>query len=203
MADSLRDQLLKSGLVQKLKAQARPAERPPARGPKPDRASTQSTSPRPGTATPSGKPQADRGQRVRPQRSQEEIDLARAYALRDRAEREEREQVKRDAEQRAREKAERKQKLAALLKDRSLNLADADVARHFQHGEKIRRVYCSAAQLLALNKGELVVVQHLGRYLLVTGETGEQVRLISPEALVLVCDPDAPAEDDIPPDLIW
>ncbi|MEO8010495.1 MAG: DUF2058 family protein, partial [Dokdonella sp.] len=133
----------------------------------------------------------------------EEFDLARAYALRDRAEREEREKQKRDAEQRAKEKAERKHKLAALLKDRSLNHADADVARHFPHGDRIRRIYCTAEQLVVLNKGELVVVQHLGRYLLVTHEIGEQVRAISPEACVLVCDPDALAEDDIPPDLIW
>jgi len=29
------------------------------------------------------------------------------------------------------------------------------------------------------------------------------VRAISAEALVLLCDPDAPTEDDIPADLIW
>lgn len=204
MADSLRDQLLKSGLVQKLKAEARPPERSPARGPNPARAASQGKAQQQRKPQQQNKQPANDGQRpARPQRSQEEIDLARAYALRDRAERDEREKAKRDAEQRVKEKAERKQKLAALLKDRSLNLADAEVARHFQHGDKIRRVYCSAEQLVALNNGELVVVQHLGRYLLVTSETGEQVRAISPEALVLVCDPDAPVEDDIPPDLVW
>lgn len=46
-----------------------------------------------------------------------EMDLAHAYGLRERSDREEREQQKKQAELRAREKAERKQKLAELLAD--------------------------------------------------------------------------------------
>ena len=194
MADSLRDQLLKSGLVQKLKAQARPVERAPVR-PQPVAKAYPQQKKKPAQQNPPRGP--------RPPRSQEEIDLARAYALRDRADREQRDQEKQQAEQRAREKSERKQKLAALLNGKSLNRQEADVARHFPHGDKIRRVYCTAEQLVELNRGALAVAQHLGRYLLVTREVGEQVREISPEALVLLCDPDAPAEDDIPADLIW
>jgi uncharacterized protein YaiL (DUF2058 family) len=203
MADSLRDQLLKTGLVQKLKAEARDA-RPPERPQGQQGRGKDSRPPNPGPRT--QKPQAQRPQvqkPPRPPRSQEEIDLARAYALRDRAEREQRESEKKQAEQRAKEKAERKQKLNALLAGKSLNRQEADVARHFPHGDKIRRVYCTPEQLIQVNAGELAVVQHLGRYLLVTSEVGEQVRVISAEALVLLCDPNAPAEDDIPADLIW
>lgn len=189
MADSLRDQLLKSGLVQKLKADAResrPAERKP-RVENPKHRSERKPS--------KGAPKDSR--------SREEIDLARAYGLRDRAEREEREREKKEAEARAKEKAERKQKLAALLDGKALNKSDADIARHFPHGEKIRRVYCTAEQLTEVNAGALAVVQYRGRYLLVSRDVGEQARAISPESLVLLCDPDAPAEDDIPKDLIW
>lgn len=190
MADSLRDQLLKTGLVQKLKADARESrsaerpKRPPGAG--------RPVSGRPSAA---GKP--------RDMRSQEDIDLARAYSLRDRAEREQREAEKKLAEQRAREKAERKQKLAALLDGKALNTQDADIARHFPHGDKIRRVYCTAAQLTGVNAGTLAVVQYRGRYLLVARDIGEQVRDINPEALILLADPDAPGEDDIPADLVW
>ncbi|HQV72853.1 MAG: DUF2058 family protein [Xanthomonadales bacterium] len=186
MADSLRDQLLKSGLVQKLKAQPQPVARP-QRPPNKSRADA-------GMAKPASPKAA---------RSQEEIDLARAYGLRDRAERAERDREKQQAEQRAREKADRKQKLAALLADKALNKVDAEIARHFPHGEKICRVYCTADQLVEVNAGQLGVVQYRGRYLLVTREVAEQVRAISAEALVLLCDPDAPTEDDIPADLIW
>lgn len=194
MADSLRDQLLKSGLVQKLKAEARPVERTPVRA-------QSLANARPPQKKNPAQQNSPRG--PRPPRSQEEIDLARAYALRDRADREQRDQEKQQAEKRAREKSERKQKLATLLNGKSLNRQEADVPRHFPHGDKIRRVYCTAEQLVELNRGALAVAQHLGRYLLVTREVGEQVRGISPEALVLLCDPDAPAEDDIPADLIW
>ena len=186
MADSLRDQLLKSGLVSKLKAEAKPANRPP----------------RPAGKKRSGSRPPAAGN-AKSARNQEEIDLARAYGLRDRAEREQRDLEKRQAEQRAREKAERKQKLAALLGGKSLNKDDAEIARHFPHGEKIRRVYCTAEQLTQLNAGEIAVVQQRGRYLLVTREVGEKVGEISAEALVLLCDPNAPTDDDVPADLIW
>lgn len=189
MADSLRDQLLKSGLVQKLRSEARPVERP-VRPARPDKKA------RPSGAGP-GKP------RPNSNRSQEEIDLARAYGLRDRAEREQRELEKKQAEQHAREKAERKQKLAALLADKALNKPDADIARHFPHGDKIRRVHCTAEQLAEVNSGALAVVQYRGRYLLVSREIGLKAGETSPEALILLCDPDAPPEDDVPQDLVW
>ena len=189
MADSLRDQLLKSGLVQKLRSEARPIERPvrPARQENKGRP----TAFKPGTA------------KQRAKGSSEEMDLARAYGLRDRAEREQRDLEKKQAEQRAREKAERKQKLAALLADKALNKEDADIARHFPHADKIHRVYCTAEQLTDVNKGNLAVVQYRGRYLLVTREIGLKAGEISPEALILLSDPDAPSEDDVPDDLVW
>lgn len=192
MADSLRDQLLKTGLVQKLKADARaaaPAE-PKRRPPQ-----TKPSAPKPGA-------HADGAAKSAP-RSRDEMDLARAYALRDRAEREQREQEKRAAEQRAREKAERKRKLAALLDGQGLNDKDADVARNFPHGDKIKRVYCTPVQLDAINAGELGVVQHLGRYLIVPRALAESVREASPEALVLLCEPGGDGDDDVPADLTW
>ena len=196
MADSLRDQLLKSGLVQKLRVEARETKPAGARVNQGGKAR--------GAGKPkgAGKPDSNAGKPGSP-RSQEEIDLARAYGLRDRAERQQREKEKKEAEQRAREKAERKQKLAALLDGKALNKADAELPRHFQHGDKIKRVYCTTEQLAELNSGALAVVQYRGRYLLVTREIAEQTRTISPEALALICDPNAPADDDIPADLIW
>ncbi|MDR3385575.1 MAG: DUF2058 family protein [Rudaea sp.] len=183
MADSLRDQLLKSGLVQKFKSETRP-ERPsrqpqPVRAPKPPRVSA---------------PRAP---------ANSDVDLARAYALRARQEKDERERIQREAESAAREKKERKQKLAAVLDGKALNSAEADVPRHFPHGNKIRRVYCTPDQLSRLNRGELAVVQLAGRYLLVHREIANQAHEIQAESLVLLCDPDAPGEDDVPADLVW
>lgn len=203
MADSLRDQLMKTGLVQKLRTEARdarPPERPQAQ--QQNRGKGQRP-PNPSAQKPQGARPQHQNKPPRPPRSQEEMDLARAYALRDRAEREQRDEEKRQAEQRAKEKAERKQKLNALLANKALNKQDAEVARHFPHGDKIRRVYCTPEQLVELNNGELAVVQHLGRYLIVSKEIGEQVREIAPAGLILLVDPNEPTEDDIPADLIW
>jgi len=181
MADSLRDQLLKSGLVQKLKAEAKP-ERP-----------AQKKLPPPHQSKPQRAPQPERS----------EPDLASAYAQRARQEREERERAQREAERIAREKKERKQKLQTLLESKALNTADADKPRHFPHGNKIRRVYCTQDQLAQLNRGELAVVQLAGRYILVTRDVAMQAQAIQAEALVLLCDPNAPADDDVPADLMW
>ena len=172
MSESLRDQLLKSGLARALKAEPR------ARPAKP--------------------------QRPVAKRERAEIDLARAYAIRDSTERAERQRLQREAEQRAREKKERKQRLASLLNGKAQNAADADIPRHFPHANKIRRVYVSAEQLPRLNGGELGVVQLAGRYLLVASEVAKAAREIDADALVLLCDPVTQnAEDDVPSDLIW
>jgi len=231
MSDSLRDQLLKSGIVKKRPAEAPERKPGPAhgQGPRndpganarsgparnagsapPNRGSRPAGAARPGAphkprpqTGPGGQPAQRAAGPAKPARTPEENDLARAYALRARLEREERERAQREAERVAREKKERKQKLAALLDGKSLNSNDADLPRHFPHGNKIRRVYCTAEQLKRLNLGELAVVQLAGRYLLVERAIALEAQSIQPESLVLLCDPNAPAEDDIPADLVW
>ncbi|WP_313919657.1 DUF2058 family protein [Tahibacter sp.] len=206
MADSLRDQLLKSGLVQKLKAETRPEPVRTSSGKPANRPGEKPAAARPGGGKPThGKPPAARGSPANTSRpsSGGEPDLAQAYALRARSEREERERVQREAEQKAREKRERKEQVARLLNGKALNVADAEHARHFEHGGKIRRVYCTQEQLVAVNRGEIAVVQQNGRYLLVLADIAQQVKAASAEALVLLVDPNAPVEDDVPADLIW
>jgi uncharacterized protein YaiL (DUF2058 family) len=87
-----------------------------------------------------------------------------------------------------------------------LNKADADQPRNFAYAGKIRRVYVDAAQLLALNAGQLGVVQQGGRYLLVTCEVARQVQAIDPHHLALLVDPAEAAtvaDDGVPDDLMW
>ncbi len=206
MADSLRDQLLKSGLVQKLKPEPRPEPVRTSSGKPPNRPGDKPAAVRPGGSKPAqGKPPAAPCRPASASRSPSgaEPDLAQAYALRARSEREERERAQREAEQKAREKRERKEQLARLLNGKALNVADAEHARHFEHGGKIRRVYCTQDQLAAVNGGEIAVVQQNGRYLLVAADIAQQVKAASADALVLLVDPNAPVDDDVPADLIW
>jgi len=194
MSESLRDQLLKSGLAKQLKPETTPAPKAPP--PKHHHQAKHAQRPQP------PRPQHPRPEQPRPPKK-DDVDLARAYAIRAKAERDEREAAQREAERVAREKKERKTKLTALLNGKALNHADADVPRHFPHGNKIRRVYCTKEQLEKLNKGELAVVQLAGRYMLVDKDIALQAQAIQAESLVLLCDPNAPADDDVPADLVW
>ncbi|MHB1057209.1 MAG: DUF2058 domain-containing protein [Rhodanobacter sp.] len=193
MADSLRDQLLKSGIVKQVQPDRtreakRPAQAPPGRH-----------------ARKGGKPHAPAPAARGSGQSQQDIDLAKAYALRAQTEARERKQVEQEAAEQARLRRERKQKIQQLLDGKALNKADADQPRNFEYGGKIRRVHVDASQLAALNAGELGVVQQGGRYLLVSREIAEQVRGIDPHLLALLVDPGAAGagDDGVPDDLMW
>ncbi|MGN6091655.1 MAG: DUF2058 family protein [Luteibacter jiangsuensis] len=224
MAESLRDQLLKSGLVKEVPEEKRKSA-PPSR---PGSGGSASGQPYAGNRPKHGKPQGGRpGQGGKPQgsgnphgkggrpqqgakaaqapRKDGEIDLAKAYAIRAQKEATERKQAEAQAAEQARLRKERKRKVEELLKGKALNLADADQVRHFPYGDKIRRVYVDAKQLAALNAGELGVVQQGGRYLVVEKTVIEELRGIAPEFIALLVDPNAVNESDdgVPDDLMW
>lgn len=213
MSNSLRDQLLGLGFKDAPKPAARP--KPDARKPQ---------------AGPGGKPAhagkpAHHGRQAQPGRpqprphnpqqqkkqSREDIDLAKAYAIRAQKEKDERIEAERLKQEEARLRREAKAKLEAFLKDKALNAADAEHVRHFEYGGKIKRVHVTAEQLKALNAGELGVVQMNGRYLLVDAATLAEAEAIFAQAVALKVDPDAPAQDDpyadpmyqVPDDLVW
>jgi uncharacterized protein YaiL (DUF2058 family) len=192
MADSLRDQLLKSGIVKQVQQdRVREDTRAASKGGKP--------APRNAKAS----PQSKNASRL-PRRDQSEIDLAKAYALRAQTEANERKRIEQEAAEQARLRRERKLKIQQLLEGNVLNKADADQPRNFQYGDKIRRVYVNAEQLHALNAGELGVVQQAGRYLLVSRTIAEQVRDIDPHQLALMVDSTSGVDDDgVPDDLMW
>ncbi|MEG3191158.1 DUF2058 family protein, partial [Lysobacter sp. D1-1-M9] len=156
---------------------------------------------RPGPARPGqGKP-----------RSREDIDLAKAYAIRAQREKDERIAAEKARQEEARQRREARAKLAELVNGKTLNAADAEIARHFPYGGKIKRIHVTPAQLKSLNAGELGVLQMDGRYLLVTAELLAQAEQVFAPAVALKVDPDAPAEDDpyadpqyqVPDDLVW
>src|SRR5690606_10614916 len=92
-------------------------------------------------------------------RTREDIDLAKAYAIRAQREKDERIAEEKAKQEAARERREARAKLAELVKGKGLNAADADIARHFPYGGKIKRIHVTADQLRALNAGELGVLQ--------------------------------------------
>lgn len=157
---------------------------------------------------PRGPAQGKGGQKPR---TREDIDLAKAYAIRSQREKEERIAAEAAKQEEARKRREARAKVTELVKDKSLNAADAEIARHFPYGGKIKRIYVTAEQLKALNSGDLGVLQLDGRYLLVDKALVMQAQEIFPPAVALLVDPNAPAEDDpyadpmyqVPDDLVW
>jgi uncharacterized protein YaiL (DUF2058 family) len=231
MSDTLRDQLLGLGFKPAPSASQPPkagrpehkTERRPER--KPERNDRKQGTPpvrhgRGQAATnkaathkdgPSPRPAGHRKPGGKPPRSSGEIDLAKAYAIRAQREKDERIEAERLKQEEARLRREAKARLEALLKDKALNDPDAEIARHFPYGGKVKRIYVNETQLKALNAGELGVVQQNGRYLLVTAETLTQAEAVFAPSVALKVDPDAPVTEDpyadpqyqVPDDLVW
>lgn len=234
MTHNLRDQLLGLGFKPAPKPERKPeAAHDTSRRPELGRPGLQAAgkpSSNPGSTKPSSRPHPagpprqhappKRGSRTGPPqrhgdggkpRTQEDIDLAKAYAIRAQREKDERIAAEQARQEEARLRREARTRLAEVVKDKGLNAADAEIARHFPYGGKIKRIYVTPAQLKALNAGELGVLQMEGRYVLVTAELLAQAEAIFPPAVALKVDPNAPAEDDpyadplyqVPDDLVW
>jgi len=228
MSDTLRDQLLGLGFKPAPKPDKPPrpaAKDATAASPRPPYPQKpQSARPgqrRPHDARPQdGKPLANKPQTSKPKapgrhagrpRSQQDIDLAKAYAIRAQKEKQERIDAEREKQEAARLRREAKARFAEFVKDKALNDPNADIARHFDYGGKIKRVYVTEAQLKTLNSGELGVAQLDGRYLLLPSAVLAEAETIFPAAIALKVDPDAPAGDDpyadpqyqVPDDLVW
>ena len=211
MSDTLRDQLLGLGFKPAPKPERPGGKKPsgphgkPTHG-KPAHARQGESGANKPQQRPPHKPGAKPGARQR-----EDMDLAKAYAIRAQREKDERIAAEAAKQEEARKRREARAKLTELVKDKSLNAADADIARHFPYGGKIKRIYVTAEQLKALNAGELGVLQLDGRYVLVSIELIAQAEEIFPAAIALKVDPNAPAEDDpyadpqyqVPDDLVW
>ena len=226
MSDSLRDQLLGLGFKPAPKPEPQKnSGRKPERRPeqKPDQRRPQSQARRPegqqqrkphsGQGKPGSRPSPLQAspKHASPPRSREDIDLAKAYAIRAQREKDERIEAERLKQEEARLRREAKAKLAELLAGKALNDPAAEIARHFDYGGKIKRIHVNAEQLKALNAGELGVVQLDGRYLLVTAEVLALAEATFAPAVALKVDPTAPAADDpyadplyqVPDDLVW
>jgi len=208
----IRDQLLNLGFKAPT-PERRPAPRKDAGGrPRPPQPPAAA---RKGTAAPGRGPRRDdAGARTAApprRRAASEMDLGKAFALRAQQEKRERIEAEQRRQEEARLRREAKARLEELLQGKALNAEAADIARHFEYGGKIKRIYVTAEQLRELNAGALGVIQLNGRYLLVDAAMLDQAQAVFPQAVALRVDPDAPAADDpyadpryqVPDDLVW
>lgn len=185
MGSSLRDQLLKAGLVDEKRAKkARHADRQQRKQAHRARKSGQAPEP---TASEQAAERARQEQEMHAQRSREmnrERDAL--HALR-----------------------ARRAEVRKLLEQHAQDYDRGDVRYHFSENRKIKRIYVTRKQQKALAAAELAIVSWDGRHLLVPAEVGRQVLEKLPDTVVVIAEPETLDPDDpyaafpIPDDLEW
>lgn len=243
MSLSLRDQLIQAGYAApkpEPKPEPKSAPRPqhggggnrhsqaPSGGRRPDGGRPQHGKPG-GERSGAGRPQADaraqserHQQAARPQTAKPareatgntEPSLAHAYQIRAETEKREREAAQKRAQEEAQRKREQRAQLAQLVAGKALNDPSGEHARNFTYSKKIRKVNATAAQILALNAGELGVVQVDGRFLILPPDLVREALALAPQHVALfvpegIGASENPAEDysdprfKVPDDLVW
>ena len=182
MSNSLRDQLLKAGLVSRdqanrAEAKARKKQKP-RKGPE--------------------SPEAEKQRRLA-----EEV--ARAEAEKQKRDRE----LNRKRDQSRAAKA-RRAELRKQLGEQKLNDGKGEITHYFQSGKKVKQVMVTPKQQAELIAGRLAIVVMDGIIHLVERSLADVVQRDDPEARVIVVDPDQTEEIDeaykdyvIPDDLQW
>lgn len=201
MAGSLKDQLLKAGLVtadraRKIEKEAR-AEKNAQRK---QHDKGRGKGKRNDVAPPPPPPLTEAEQRAR--------QAAAEKAERDRA------QMRLIADK-AKEKALRAEikQIIEAHDQRDKTPRDDDVAYNFVHGKRIKRIYVPAAQRDQISRGDLVIVNNDGIYHLLPKKAAEKVQARDPKRIIVAHGGDKPPEpgsDDehyakfqVPDDLDW
>ena len=154
MADSLQDQLRALGLAKQPERRERPSRR--------------KKSAKPGTRAGNGG----------------EIPLDKAYALREQAEQRAADQARKRKQAEDRRRREINQRIREIVEAQRLNVADAEVARHFMFRGRIRKLYVTPEQNRALAAGELGLVYLTGGYHVLGPEALDAVRAVDPQHVV-------------------
>lgn len=187
MAGSLRDQLLKAGLVDEKKAKQLAKE-------KRDEAKQQK---------PVGK-----------QAAQQAAEAAKQRALQAQAERSERDrEINRRKEEATRRKALRAE-VRQLVESNLIDRKSGEIAYRFKDGDRLEKIYITADLQQRLARGQLAIVRTVRRYELVPVEVAERIRARDPEStsvavITIAAASEKPAADDpyaqyqIPDDLMW
>lgn len=185
MSDSLRDQLVKSGLAREQDARRAKSEKRQGRRGKGKGG---------GADAGGGEPQSEAARLA----AQREADKrARDRTLNRRREEERRRQ--------ADEHAARELVIAREVPH------DGEVAFNFQHGERIRKLHVSEAQRRDLAAGRLAIARTRGRYRLIPGEIVDKIRARAPfliawtasDAAAGEVEDPAYADFPVPDDLMW
>jgi len=175
MSNSLKDQLLALGLAPKK--------------PKPEPGKYHKAKPKTGK---SGK-------------SNTEISLDRAYSIRNREERLQKEKAIELKREQERLRRQTNQKIQALVKEHAIRDPDADNKRSFLYKGRIRSVLATREQINEINTGSIGIVYLSGSYHLMPAEKIEDIRQFAPDHIpdLSGAEHEDEEENPVPDDLIW
>jgi hypothetical protein len=190
MSNSLRDQLLKAGLIpqkQVEKAKTHPQKPVNPAPPKEKQADRRVKNPQQHrTSTPANPP-------VR----KEQSDLEQFYKARNEIERAERaEEERRQRETAARRKQVREQ-TRALISENLKNVDDADIRYNFVISDNIKYLYVTEQQQAELADGTLAITFMDGKRCLISAQIAQQLRELDPDKIVIINQPEAADSTDI------
>ncbi|MDG1123520.1 MAG: DUF2058 family protein [Pseudomonadales bacterium] len=197
MADSLRDQLVKAGLA--TSAQAKKAERSNRAGE---------------TAKRHDKAKGKAKGKDEPSSLTQQVKAKAAQQRAEKAARDKAIAQVRNAKSEAKAKQAQVRQLIAQNDQRTKVNDDEAVPYNFVHGQKIKKIHVTKAQLEALSSGRLIVVNNNGIYHFVDEKVAEQIAARDPKRIIVAhnnANKNAtPSADDeyyakfaIPDDLDW
>lgn len=176
---SLRDQLLKAGLVTQEQVEQASQSKPVKKAkPMPPRGKTKAANHPPKSQPKPNKP------------PRESSDLEQFYREREQLERTERQEQERLARERAARKKEIREKVRNLLEDKLQNREDAEIRYNFVVGDSVKYLYVTAEQQQQLADGNLAITFLEGKRCLIATDVARQLQEIDPNKLVIVNTPD-------------
>jgi len=98
-----------------------------------------------------------------------------------------------------------RRRIQELLEGERLNDAQADVAYHFIKGKRVKRIYVTGTQRVQLASGEIVIAALEGNHHLLSPAVAEKLLALAPQTVVCAgaeTDPDGD-EHPVPDDVTW
>ncbi len=167
---SLRDQLLKAGLV--TKEQVKKAETKPQLKRRSKNTNHKINS-------------SQKKQIRKPKPKRELSDLEQFYHQRSSVENKERQQEKKAKEELAQLKKERNLKISRLVNENMLAIDDPSERYNFVIGTAVKYIYVSAAQLDELADGKLALTFLKGKCRVISSDMAKEIREIDPRRLIV------------------
>lgn len=203
MSNSLRDQLLKAGLVskkhieeaeqkQEKNERKRAQKKAPAKSTQKQSTKNKQKNAKPTSTTSKRKTQKPTNN-----------DLAKFYAERKRVEQQEKADALRKEREAAALRKKNRQRVRSLITQHKVNNANAAIRYNFQVGTRIKFTYVTKEQQKQLATGELAITFLDGERCLIPLSIIDDIRQLEPKKIIVLNDSNTKEEDDLWGDIEW